>query len=114
MWPRYDKSGKGFQIRIANIHIAANACQVCSRLIHPGTGFFSPFRIFLILLKDKWSTSMQSPNNIINPKIKLIPPIKTPLKNVYLATMHQIYPWDRGTNYAVKLGKEVADEIIKK
>jgi len=42
---------------------------------------------------------------------KLIPSIKTPIPNVYLATMHQIYPWDRGTNYAVELGKKVAYEI---
>ncbi len=37
-----------------------------------------------------------------------IPPIKTPLKNVYLANIQQVYPWDRGTNYAVELGKKAA------
>lgn len=43
----------------------------------------------------------------------LVPSVKTPLKNVYLATMHHIYPWDRGTNYAVELGKRVAYDIFK-
>jgi len=43
---------------------------------------------------------------------KLIPPFKTPLKNVYLANMQQVYPWDRGTNYAVELGEKVADIIL--
>lgn len=44
---------------------------------------------------------------------KLIPSFKTPLKNVYLANMQQVYPWDRGTNYAVELGEKVADSILK-
>lgn len=42
---------------------------------------------------------------------KDIPPFKTPLKNVYLANIQQVYPWDRGTNYAVELGKKVTDFI---
>lgn len=45
---------------------------------------------------------------------KLIPPFKTPLKNVYLANIQQVYPWDRGTNYAVELGEKVADIILEK
>jgi protoporphyrinogen oxidase len=42
---------------------------------------------------------------------KLIPSMITPLKNVYLANMQQVYPWDRGTNYAVELGEKVAKMI---
>ncbi len=42
---------------------------------------------------------------------KMIPPFETPLKNVYLANMQQVYPWDRGTNYAVELGEKVAKLI---
>lgn len=44
---------------------------------------------------------------------KLIPPFKTPLKNVYLANIQQVYPWDRGTNYAVELGEKVVDSILE-
>jgi len=44
---------------------------------------------------------------------KKIPPFTTPLRNVYLANMQQVYPWDRGTNYAVALGKKVATLIEK-
>jgi protoporphyrinogen oxidase len=51
---------------------------------------------------------------IITPNYsKDIPPLKTPLKNVYLANIEQVYPWDRGTNYAVELGKKVAGHITK-
>jgi protoporphyrinogen oxidase len=42
-----------------------------------------------------------------------LPPIKTLVKGLYLATIHHVYPWDRGTNYAVELGKEVAKTIIR-
>ena len=38
----------------------------------------------------------------------MIPPFETPIKNVYLANMQQVYPWDRGTNYAVELGEKAA------
>ena len=43
---------------------------------------------------------------------KKILPITTPLKNVYLANMQQVYPWDRGTNYAVALGNRAAHAIM--
>lgn len=42
---------------------------------------------------------------------KHIPPMITPLNNVYLANIEQVYPWDRGTNYAVELGEKVAKLI---
>ena len=39
---------------------------------------------------------------------ELIPQIKTEFENIYLANIEQVYPWDRGTNYAVELGQKVA------
>lgn len=45
---------------------------------------------------------------------KLMPSINTPFPHVYLANIEQVYPWDRGTNYAVELGKKVADMISAK
>ncbi len=42
---------------------------------------------------------------------KIIPPFKTPVKNVFLACMQQVYPWDRGINYAIEEGEKIADEI---
>ena len=41
----------------------------------------------------------------------LIPSFKTPLKNIYLANLDMVYPWDRGTNYAVEMGEKIADMI---
>jgi protoporphyrinogen oxidase len=37
-----------------------------------------------------------------------IPGLATPIPGLYWASMSQVYPWDRGTNYAVEIGQEVA------
>lgn len=37
-----------------------------------------------------------------------IPDLRTPLENLYFASMSQVYPWDRGTNYAVEIGRRAA------
>ena len=37
-----------------------------------------------------------------------LPDHRTPLPNLYLANMTQIYPEDRGTNYSVRLGNRIA------
>lgn len=39
-----------------------------------------------------------------------IPPLATPLPGLFWASMSQVYPWDRGTNFAVELGQQVAAE----
>lgn len=44
---------------------------------------------------------------------KLAPGLQTPLINVYLANMEQVFPWDRGTNYAVELGQKIAEIAVK-
>lgn len=35
-------------------------------------------------------------------------PYQSPIPNVFLANMSQVYPWDRGTNYSVELGEKIA------
>jgi protoporphyrinogen oxidase len=42
---------------------------------------------------------------------KIKPDFVTPIKNVYLANMDMVYPWDRGTNYAIEMGEKVAELI---
>jgi len=43
--------------------------------------------------------------------VKNKPYFITPVKNFFIANLDMTYPYDRGTNYAVKLGKEVAKFI---
>ena len=42
-----------------------------------------------------------------------IPDHRTPFANLYLANTTQIYPEDRGTNYSVKMGREVARMVME-
>jgi len=44
---------------------------------------------------------------------KLIPEMRTPVGGVYLATMAQIYPEDRGTNYAIRQGRQVSELLVR-
>ena len=64
------------------------------------------------LWKAEWSQPVVEKNYS-----QLIPEKQTPYKGLYLCSMAQIYPEDRGTNYAVregrKLGNKLACEIIK-
>lgn len=41
-----------------------------------------------------------------------IPPMQTPVPGLLLANTTQIYPEDRGTNYAVRLGEQAASAIL--
>lgn len=41
-----------------------------------------------------------------------IPDIQTPLAGLYFASMSQVYPWDRGTNFAVEIGRRAAKLIL--
>ena len=41
-----------------------------------------------------------------------IPPLKTPIPDLYLGNTTQIYPEDRGTNYSVRLGKELVEAVL--
>ncbi len=41
-----------------------------------------------------------------------VPEIRTPLPGLYFASMSQVYPWDRGTNFAVEIGRRAARMIL--
>jgi len=42
---------------------------------------------------------------------KSIPPLRTPVPGLWMASMSQVYPWDRGSNYAVEIGRRVACQV---
>jgi len=41
-----------------------------------------------------------------------IPAIETPIDGLYFASMSQVYPWDRGTNFAVEIGRKAASLMM--
>lgn len=41
-----------------------------------------------------------------------IPAIQTPIPGLFFASMSQVYPWDRGTNFAVEIGRRAAKMMV--
>jgi protoporphyrinogen oxidase len=60
----------------------------------------------------KWQAPFAQPVFPVNYSIK-VPGFETGMKSVYIANMSMVYPWDRGTNYAVELGEKVAKKMEK-
>jgi protoporphyrinogen oxidase len=57
-----------------------------------------------------WKTPYAQPVPPVNHS-RNIPPIRTPVKGLYFASMSQVYPWDRGTNFAVEIGRKAAGMV---
>ena len=58
-----------------------------------------------------WKESYAQPVPPVNHS-QNIPDIRTPIDNLYFASMSQVYPWDRGTNFAVEIGRRVAKMVM--
>ena len=60
-------------------------------------------------VKKVWvnKTNYAQPVPLVNHS-KNIPSIQTPVEGLYFASMSQVYPWDRGTNFAVEIGRRAA------
>ena len=73
---------------------------------------FPDFDAGMIRAAHSWQTPWAQPV-VETGYAKLVPGHQTPLAGVYLATMAQIYPEDRGTNYAIRDGRKVADLMVR-
>jgi protoporphyrinogen oxidase len=64
-------------------------------------------------VKKVWvfKTNYAQPVPLLNHS-KNIPAIQTPIEGLYFASMSQVYPWDRGTNFAVEIGRRAAKLIL--
>jgi protoporphyrinogen oxidase len=60
------------------------------------------------IFRTKYAQPVPEVNHSAN-----IPAIKTPIPGLYFASMSQVYPWDRGTNFAVEIGRRVAGLILE-
>lgn len=60
-------------------------------------------------IRDSWlfRTPYAQPVPLVNHSAN-IPAIQTPLPGLFFASMSQVYPWDRGTNFAVEIGRRAA------
>ena len=59
-----------------------------------------------------YRTNYAQPVPLVNHS-RNIPEIKTPLQGLYFASMSQVYPWDRGTNFAVEICRRAAKMMIE-
>jgi protoporphyrinogen oxidase len=59
------------------------------------------------LFREKYAQPVPPVNHSHN-----IPDLATPIPGLFWASMSQVYPWDRGTNYAVEIGQEVARRAV--
>lgn len=64
-------------------------------------------------IKDSWlwKTAYAQPVPPLNHS-RNIPALRTPVPGLYFASMSQVYPWDRGTNFAVEIGRKVAQMVL--
>lgn len=61
-------------------------------------------------VRESWlfQTKYAQPVPLLNHS-RNIPAVRTPMNGLYFASMSQVYPWDRGTNFAVELGRRAAE-----
>ncbi len=78
------------------------------KLFAPHLKKFNP-RFEMDWVKKAWvfKTAYAQPVPLVNHS-KNIPAIQTPVEGLYFASMSQVYPWDRGTNFAVEIGRRAA------
>ena len=65
-------------------------------------------------VKKVWvfKTNYAQPVPLVNHS-RNIPSIETPMEGLYFASMSQVYPWDRGTNFAVEIGRRAARLMLQ-
>lgn len=65
-------------------------------------------------VKDSWlfRTPYAQPIPPVNHS-RAIPDLETPIPGLWFASMSQVYPWDRGTNFAVEIGRRVARRLMQ-
>ncbi|MGI8548774.1 MAG: FAD-dependent oxidoreductase [Gemmatimonadaceae bacterium] len=63
-----------------------------------------------ILAAHVWRARYSQPV-VVKEYSKLIPSVDTPIPGLYLATMAQVYPEDRGTNYAIREGRQLGQRL---
>jgi protoporphyrinogen oxidase len=71
---------------------------------------FPDFRSDWILAHHFWRAQYSQPI-VVRHYSDLIPSQETPIEGFYIASMAQIYPEDRGTNYAIRQGKAIGDLV---
>ncbi|MEA2347955.1 MAG: hypothetical protein QOG62_1742 [Thermoleophilaceae bacterium] len=64
-------------------------------------------------IKKSWLFKDPAAQPVVLPNYRdRMPPLQTPAPGLLMANTTQVYPEDRGTNYAVRIGEEVVAELL--
>ena len=66
-------------------------------------------------VNESWlsKTNYAQPVPLLNHSTN-IPALQTPMPGLFFASMSQVYPWDRGTNFAVQVARKAAGLMLAK
>ncbi len=81
--------------------------ELLERFLPAITRFNPKFSQDWVIKTWLFKTNYAQPIPLVNHS-KNIPAIQTPVPGLYFASMSQVYPWDRGTNFAVQIGRKAA------
>jgi len=88
-------------------HFRLSQVELLERFL-PAFGRINPrFRTDWVRKTWLFRTAYAQPVPLVNHSSN-IPAIQTPVSGLYFASMSQVYPWDRGTNFAVEIGRKAA------
>lgn len=88
-----------------SVHNLAHFVSPYLKMINPQ---FNILQTDLSLFKESYAQPVYDRNFIKN-----IPTIQTPTKKFFIANLDMTYPYDRGTNYAIRLGRRAVEEVLK-
>jgi hypothetical protein len=61
---------------------------------------------------DRWSGGARFAQPIVTPGFRSrIPPFETPVPNLFIASMFQVFPHDRGQNYSIELAERLVRRL---
>lgn len=63
-------------------------------------------------VRERWSFGVRFAQPIVTPGFRArIPPFETPVANLFVASMFQVFPHDRGQNYSIELAERLVRRL---
>ena len=88
------------------------SCEELLQKLVPGFRKINPeFSEDWVIDVSKFQADYAQPVPFVNHS-KAIPAMATPLDGLYFISMSQVYPWDRGMNFAVRWANDLAKTVI--
>jgi len=97
----------GDYLEVDHVHFSLSQDDLLRRFL-PTLHRFNP-KFEPDWVRNTWlfRTSYAQPVPLVNHS-RNIPSLQTPIPGLFLACMSQVYPWDRGSNYAIEIGRRAA------